>query len=42
MRRQMLVRMNAAATGGGARLLADANEMPMLGLAVWQVPDWRE
>jgi hypothetical protein len=34
MRRQMLVRMNAAATGGRVRLLADGNEMPMLGLAV--------
>jgi len=39
MRRQMLVRMNAGATGGCARLLADGNEMPVLGLAVWQVPD---
>jgi hypothetical protein len=39
VRRQMLVGMNAAATGGGARLLADGNEMPVLGLAVWQVPD---
>ena len=38
MRRQMLVCMNAAATGGCARLLADGNEMPVLGLAVWQVP----
>jgi hypothetical protein len=37
MRRQMLVRMNAGATGGCARLLADGNAV--LGLAVWQVPD---
>ena len=39
MRRQLLVRMNAGATDGCARLLADGNEMPVLGLAVWQVPD---
>ena len=38
MRRQMLVRMNSGATGGCARLLANGNEMPVLGLAVWQVP----
>jgi hypothetical protein len=33
----MRVRMNAGATGGCARLLADGNAV--LGLAVWQVPD---
>jgi hypothetical protein len=38
MRRQTLVRMNAGATGGCARLLADGKEMPVLRLAVWQVP----
>src|ERR1700678_2752067 len=33
--------MTAAAVtaGGRARILADGNQMPMLGLGVWQVPD---
>jgi 2,5-diketo-D-gluconate reductase A len=35
----MLVGMNAATAGGEARLLADANQVPVLGLGVWQVPD---
>jgi hypothetical protein len=35
----MLVGMNAVPIGGrGARALADGNEMPVLGLGVWQVP----
>jgi diketogulonate reductase-like aldo/keto reductase len=34
--------MNTAAAGGGARLLADGNQVPVLGLGVWQVPDGRE
>ena len=34
--------MNAATAGGGARLLADGNQLPVLGLGVWQVPDGRE
>ena len=36
----MLAGMNTA--GGGARLLADGNQVPVLGLGVWQVPDGRE
>jgi diketogulonate reductase-like aldo/keto reductase len=35
----MLVGMNAATADGGARLLADGNQVPVLGLGVWQVPD---
>jgi hypothetical protein len=42
VRRQMLVGMNAATVGGGTRLLADGNQVPVLGLGVWQVPDGRE
>jgi len=38
----MLVGMNTAAAGGGVRLLADGNQVPVLGLGVWQVPDGRE
>ena len=38
----MLVGMNTAAAGGGERLLADGNQVPVLGLGVWQVPDGRE
>ena len=30
------------ATADGVRLLADGNELPVLGLGVWQVPDGRE
>ncbi|WP_405973143.1 aldo/keto reductase [Streptomyces sp. NBC_00988] len=30
---------NAATPGGGARPLADGNQVPVLGLGVWQVPD---
>jgi 2,5-diketo-D-gluconate reductase A len=30
------------ATAGGARLLADGNQVPVLGLGVWQVPDGPE
>ncbi|MFI5884872.1 aldo/keto reductase [Streptomyces sp. NPDC051554] len=30
---------NAATSGGGARPLADGNQVPVLGLGVWQVPD---
>ena len=41
MRRPMLVGMNAA-TADGRRVLADGNQMPVLGLGVWQVPDGRE
>lgn len=33
--------MNSA-TAGGTRLLADGNQVPVLGLGVWQVPDGRE
>ena len=40
VRRQMLAGMNTA--GGGARLLADGNQVPVLGLGVWRVPDGRE
>jgi len=42
LRRQIRVGMNAAATGGGAYMLADGNEMRVLDLGVWQVPDERE
>src|SRR5205807_9544471 len=44
VRCQMLVLMNlnAATSGGGARLLADGNQVPVLGLGVWQVPAGRE
>jgi hypothetical protein len=41
-RRQMLVDMNAATAGGGARLLADGHQVPVLGLGTCQVPDGRE
>ena len=41
MRRPMLVGMNAA-TADGRRVLADGNQMPVLGLGVWQVPDGPE
>jgi len=34
--------MNAAASGGERRLLADGNQVPVLGLGVWQVPDGPE
>ena len=34
MRRQMLVRMNAATTDGVTRLLADGNQVPVLGRAL--------
>jgi diketogulonate reductase-like aldo/keto reductase len=35
-------RMNAVTAAGGARPLADGNQVPLLGLGVWQVPDGRE
>ena len=35
VRRQMLVGVNAATAGGGARLLADGNQVPVLGLSEW-------
>jgi hypothetical protein len=35
VRRQMLVGMNAAIADGGARLLADGNQVPVLGLSEW-------
>jgi 2,5-diketo-D-gluconate reductase A len=38
----MLVGMNTAAAGGSVRLLADGNQVPVLGIGVWQVPDGRE
>ena len=38
----MLADMNTAAADGGARLLTDGNQVPVLGLGVWQVPDGRE
>jgi hypothetical protein len=38
----MLVRMNAATAGGETRLLADGNQVPVLGLGVWQVHDGPE
>jgi diketogulonate reductase-like aldo/keto reductase len=37
----MLVAMNTP-TAAGTRVLADGNEMPLLGLGVWQVPDGPE
>jgi hypothetical protein len=42
LRSQMLVRMNAATAGGETRLLADGNQVPVLGLGVWQVRDGPE
>ena len=42
LRSQMLVRMNAATAGGETRLLADGNQVPVLGLGVWQVHDGPE
>ncbi len=33
---------SAMTADGRARLLADGNQMPMLGLGVWQVPDGPE
>ena len=33
--RQMLVGMNAATADDGARLLADGNQVPVLGLSEW-------
>jgi diketogulonate reductase-like aldo/keto reductase len=36
----MMVGMDSA--GGTTRLLADGNEMPVLGLGVWQIPDGPE
>jgi diketogulonate reductase-like aldo/keto reductase len=33
---------NALTADGRARVLADGNEIPLLGLGVWQVPDGRE
>ncbi|MEU0822146.1 aldo/keto reductase [Streptomyces mirabilis] len=33
--------LNAATSGGGARPLADGNQVPVLGLGVWQVPAGR-
>ena len=38
----MLAGMNTAAADGGARLLTEGNQVPVLGLGVWQVPDGRE
>lgn len=38
----MLVGMSETELTGGARLLADGNQVPVLGLGVWQVPDGRE
>ncbi|MGW3983216.1 aldo/keto reductase [Streptomyces mirabilis] len=35
----VLMNLNAATSGGGARLLADGNQVPVLGL--WQVPAGR-
>ncbi|MFC8517377.1 aldo/keto reductase [Streptomyces sp. NPDC057257] len=34
--------LNASTSGDGTRLLADGNQLPVLGLGVWQVPDGRE
>ena len=34
--------MNAATVGGQTRLLADGNQVPVLGLGLWQVPDGPE
>ena len=34
--------MNKAVADSSASLLADGNQVPMLGLGVWQVPDRRE
>src|SRR3954470_11079226 len=36
----MAARTNTA--DGGARVLSDGNEIPLLGLGVWQVPEGRE
>jgi hypothetical protein len=33
--RQMLVGMNAATADDGARMLADGNQVPVLGLSEW-------
>jgi len=33
------VNVNAAANARGVRRLADGNEVPVLGLGVWRVPD---
>ena len=41
VRSQMLVGMNTD-PAGGVRRLADGNQVPLLGLGVWQVPDGRE
>lgn len=38
----MLAGMNETELVVGARLLADGNQVPMLGLGVWQVPDGPE
>jgi hypothetical protein len=35
VRRLMLVGVNAATAGGGARLLAAGNQVPVLGLSEW-------
>jgi len=35
----MDMNVNAAANAGNVRLLADGNQVPVLGLGVWQVPD---
>ena len=34
--------MDAVTADGRARVLADGNEIPLLGLGVWQVEDARE
>ena len=31
--------VNATTADGRARVLADGNQMPMLGLGIWQIPD---
>ena len=31
--------VSATTADGRARVLADGNQMPMLGLGIWQVPD---
>jgi 2,5-diketo-D-gluconate reductase A len=38
----VLMNLNAATSGNAARLLADGNQVPVLGLGVWQVPAGRE